>query len=103
MSRPPTSRRSKPSSATSSHAEVKRKVTAYITGSGLFAPEQSITNEELAERLGLEAEQIFKSSGIRRRRWAAQGTTTSSLAAHALRLALDDAGLKAEDVDYVLF
>jgi 3-oxoacyl-[acyl-carrier-protein] synthase-3 len=78
-------------------------VTAYITGSGLYAPEQSISNEEIAERLGLEAEQIFKSSGIRRRRWATQGTTTSSLAAEALKLALDDAGLRAEDIDYVLF
>ncbi|HEY0379214.1 MAG TPA: ketoacyl-ACP synthase III [Pyrinomonadaceae bacterium] len=78
-------------------------MTAYITGSGFFAPEQSISNEEIAERLGLEAEQIFKSSGIRRRRWAKSGTTTSSLAAEALKLALDDARLKPEDVDYVLF
>jgi len=78
-------------------------VAAYITGSGHYAPEQSISNEEIADRLGLEAEQIFKSSGIRRRRWAAKGTTTSSLAAEALKLALEDAGLKAEDVDYVLF
>lgn len=76
---------------------------AYITGTGLYAPEQSISNEELAERLGLAAEQIFKSSGIRRRRWATQGTTTSSLAAEALRLALEDAKLKPEDVDYLLF
>jgi 3-oxoacyl-[acyl-carrier-protein] synthase III len=69
----------------------------------MHVPEQSITNEELAGRLGLEAEQIFKSSGIRRRRWAAAGTTTSSLAASALRLAIEDAGLKHEDVDYLLF
>jgi len=78
-------------------------VKAYITGSGTHVPEQSISNEEIAERLGLEAEQIFKSSGIRRRRWAEKGTTTSSLAAEALRLALEDAKLKAEDVDYLLF
>ncbi|MDT4896804.1 MAG: 3-oxoacyl-[acyl-carrier-protein] synthase [Acidobacteriota bacterium] len=69
----------------------------------MYAPEQSISNEEIAEKLGLEAEQIFKSSGIRRRRWAASGTTTSSLAANALTLALEDAGLKAEDVDYLIF
>ena len=69
----------------------------------MFAPERSVSNEELAERLGLEAEQIFKSSGIRRRRWAAAGTTTSSLAAEALHLALEDAHLQAEDVDYLLF
>lgn len=78
-------------------------MTAYITGSGTHVPEQSIANEEIAARLGLEAEQIFKSSGIRRRRWAEKGTTTSSLAAEALRLALADAKLKAEDVDYLLF
>jgi 3-oxoacyl-[acyl-carrier-protein] synthase-3 len=78
-------------------------VKAYITGTGMFAPEQSISNEEIAERLGLEAEQIFKSSGIRRRRWAAEGTTTSSLASNALNLALEDAKLKAEEIDYLLF
>ena len=76
---------------------------AYITGTGTFVPDTSVSNEEIAERLGLEAEQIFKSSGIRRRRWATEGTTTSSLAAEALRRALEDARLKAEDVDYLLF
>lgn len=69
----------------------------------MMVPEGTLSNEELAERLGLEAEQIFKSSGIRRRRWAAAGTTTSSLAAEALRRALEDARLKPEDVDYLLF
>jgi 3-oxoacyl-[acyl-carrier-protein] synthase-3 len=69
----------------------------------MHVPEQTISNEELAGRLGLEAEQIFKSSGIRRRRWAAEGTTTSSLASRALEAALEDARLKTEDVDYLLF
>jgi 3-oxoacyl-[acyl-carrier-protein] synthase-3 len=78
-------------------------VKAYITGSGMYVPDPVITNEEIAERLGLEAEQIFKSSGIRRRRWAEKGTTTSSLAARALEHALEDAGIKPEDVDYLLF
>jgi 3-oxoacyl-[acyl-carrier-protein] synthase-3 len=69
----------------------------------MYVPEQSIANEEIAERLGLEPEQIFKSSGIRRRRWASKGTTTSSLAASALTLALTDARLQAADIDYLLF
>lgn len=69
----------------------------------MHVPEGAVSNEELAERLGLEAEQIFKSSGIRRRRWATAGTTTSSLAAAALTAALEDAKLQAEDVDYLLF
>ncbi|HEY0385826.1 MAG TPA: ketoacyl-ACP synthase III [Pyrinomonadaceae bacterium] len=76
---------------------------AYITGSGMSVPEGTVTNEELAERLGLDAEQIFKSSGIRRRRFAAPGTTTSSLAANALRTALEDARLDAAEIDYLIF
>ena len=69
----------------------------------MYAPEESVANEDLAGPLGLEPEQIFKSSGIRRRRRAAPGTTTSSLAARALAFALEDAGLEPEDLDYLLF
>jgi 3-oxoacyl-[acyl-carrier-protein] synthase-3 len=69
----------------------------------MYVPERVFSNEEIAARLGLTSEQIFKSSGIRRRRWADEGTRTSELAAHALRSALEDAGLEAKDVDYLLF
>jgi 3-oxoacyl-(acyl-carrier-protein) synthase III len=78
-------------------------VKAFITGSGASLPERVVSNEEIAERLGLDPAQIFKSSGIRRRHWAAPGTTTSSLAAAALSQALEGAGLAPTDVDYLLF
>jgi 3-oxoacyl-[acyl-carrier-protein] synthase III len=78
-------------------------VAALITGSGVSLPEAIVTNEELGPRLGLQPEQILKSSGIRRRRWAAAGTTTSQLAIVALRMALDDAALDAGQIDYLLF
>jgi 3-oxoacyl-[acyl-carrier-protein] synthase-3 len=76
---------------------------ALITGTGVYVPERVVSNEEIAERLGLAPEQIFKSSGIRRRRWADEGTRTSELAAHALGSALEDARLEAAGVDYLLF
>ena len=76
---------------------------AYITGTGMHAPERVVANEEIAERLGLTPEQIYKSSGIRRRRWAEPGTTTSALAAEALRRAIEDARVQTEDVDFLLF
>lgn len=76
---------------------------AFIVGSGIHLPERIVPNEEIAGSLGLEPEFIFKSSGIRRRRWAAPGTTTSSLASVALTHALDDAHVAAEEVDYLLF
>ncbi len=76
---------------------------AFIIGSGMAVPEPIVTNEEIAEKLGLTPEKIFKSSGIRRRRWAAEGTRTSSLACDALNHALKDAGITANDVDYLIF
>jgi 3-oxoacyl-[acyl-carrier-protein] synthase-3 len=74
----------------------------FIIGSGSYAPERVVSNEEIADALGLTPEQIFKSSGIRRRRWAAPGMTTSEMAAAALDRALKDAGCAPRDVDYLL-
>src|ERR1700687_4725393 len=76
---------------------------AYIVGSGVHLPERVVSNEEIADSLGLLPEYIFKSSGIRRRHWASPGVPTSSLASSALRLALEDAKLTPSDVDYLLF
>ena len=76
---------------------------AFIIGSGTCLPEKVVTNEEIAALLRLDPEQIFKSSGIRRRHWATSNVTTSSLAAEALRSALDDAALSADEVDYLIF
>jgi len=76
---------------------------AFIIGSGTAVPETIVSNEEIAERLGLTAEQIFKSSGIRKRRWVAPQETTSSLASAALNNALVNANLAAADIDYLIF
>ena len=78
-------------------------MSAFITGSASYLPEGVVTNEAIAARLGLDPEQIFKSSGIRRRCWAPSGTTTSSLATAALRVAIEDAALKIDQIDYLLF
>lgn len=78
-------------------------MSAFIIGSGTCLPETVVTNEEIAATLGLDPEQIFKSSGIRSRRWTKTGATTSSLAAEALSLALADCGLGPEAIDYLIF
>lgn len=78
-------------------------IKAFIKGSGMFVPDAVVTNEDLAEKLGLEPAQIFKSSGIRRRRWADAGTRTSSLAVAALHSALEAAATPAQEIDYLLF
>jgi 3-oxoacyl-[acyl-carrier-protein] synthase-3 len=78
-------------------------VEGYVISSGAYFPERIVTNEEIAGRLGLEPDYIFKLSGIRRRRWASPNETTSSLASAALGLALEGSMLTPEDIDYLLF
>jgi 3-oxoacyl-[acyl-carrier-protein] synthase-3 len=68
----------------------------------MFAPDNIVTNEDISERLSLDPEQIFRSSGIRRRRWANEGTPTSTLAAAALAAAFEDAALTSADIDYLV-
>lgn len=75
----------------------------FIVGSGMYVPDTVIENETIAPVLGLSPEQIYRSSGIRRRRWAGRGTPTSALACTALERALGDAGIKIGDIDYLLF
>lgn len=75
----------------------------FINGSGAFLPARVVSNQELSRQLDLDPARIFKSSGIRERRWAARGTTTSSLACEALKLAVDNASISLTDIDYLLF
>ncbi len=76
---------------------------AFIVGSGSYVPETMVSNESIAQSLGLNADEIFRSSGIRSRRWAAAGTKTSDLAVNALRAALQDADSSPEQIDYLIF
>ena len=75
---------------------------AYVIGSGVCLPDRVVTNEELAEKLGIEPERIHQSSGIKRRRWADPGTLTSALATRALAHAIADAKITANQIDYLL-
>lgn len=75
---------------------------AYIKATGAFVPERIVSNEEISPVLGLTPERIYRSSGIRNRRWALAGTRTSSMAAKALSCAFASASLRPESVDFLL-
>lgn len=74
-------------------------MNAFITATGSYLPAAVVTNEQVAERLGLTPEQIFRSCGIRERRWAAPGDITSALAVSALT----NTGVAADQIDYLIF
>ncbi len=77
-------------------------MSCYITGYGEALPDRVVTNAELAPLLGVAADWIEANSGIRERRWVEAGQATSDLAVAAVRDALNDAGTRAEDVEYLI-
>jgi 3-oxoacyl-[acyl-carrier-protein] synthase-3 len=75
---------------------------AVITGWGYYAPSRVMTNADLEKIVDTSDEWITTRTGIKERRIAADGETTSSLAARAARAALDKARLRAQDVQLVV-
>lgn len=75
---------------------------AVVTGVGHYLPERIVPNSEFEATLDTSDEWIRARSGIERRHFAAEGETTSQLAANAARAALADAGLEADDIDAIV-
>ncbi len=76
--------------------------SAGIVGLGTALPERRVSSAEIAARLGVSAEWIERRTGIREHRSAAPGQRVSDLAADAGRIALEDAGLDAAEIDLLL-
>jgi 3-oxoacyl-[acyl-carrier-protein] synthase III len=74
-----------------------------IIGSGLHVPGRPVTNHDLARVMDTNDAWIRQRTGIGQRHFAAAGEGPADLAVPAARLALESAGLGAEDIDYVLF
>jgi 3-oxoacyl-[acyl-carrier-protein] synthase III len=79
---------------------VTRRSVMLATGSAL--PERIVTNEELAEQVGLSPSAITARTGIRCRRWAAPTQATSDLALRAAEAALKQAGCDGRELDAVI-
>ena len=75
---------------------------AVVRGVGHYLPDRVVPNSELSALVDTSDEWIRSRSGIERRRFAAEGQTTSDLATLAARAALADAGLEAADIDVIV-
>src|SRR3954471_21677796 len=71
---------------------------AAITGVSGYVPELRVTNAELAARLDTSDDGIVSRTGIRERRSAALGETTSTMGAEAVRRLMAQRGLGPDDV-----
>jgi 3-oxoacyl-[acyl-carrier-protein] synthase III len=76
--------------------------TEFIS-TGFYVPDQVITNDMMTQWMETSDEWIRTRTGIQERRWAREGQFTSDLALEATKIALDRAGMKASDLDCIVF
>lgn len=74
----------------------------FIQGIGSYAPDNIVTNEDLAKTMDTSDAWIQTRTGIRERRIAPAGMQTSDLAVEAGRRAIQDAGLQPQDIDLII-
>lgn len=77
-------------------------IHARITGTGSYAPKKVITNHDLEKLVDTSDEWITERTGIKERRIAEKGQSTSDLAYEAAHKALKAAKLPAQDLDLIL-
>ncbi|HRT05936.1 MAG TPA: 3-oxoacyl-ACP synthase, partial [Kiritimatiellia bacterium] len=77
------------------------KIYAAIAGVGHYAPEKVLTNADLEKMVETSDEWIQTRTGIRERRIAAAGETSSAMGTAAARLALERAGIAPADVEAI--
>jgi 3-oxoacyl-[acyl-carrier-protein] synthase-3 len=75
---------------------------SVIAGTGSSLPKRRVDNEELAQQVDTSDQWIVERTGIRSRYIAGQGETTATLATEAARLALENAGISASEVDLIV-
>lgn len=75
-----------------------------ITGVGRYLPEKVVTNNDLAQMMDTSDEWIRERSGIEERRFFELGKdTTANMGTRAALMALKNAGLQPDDVDFIVF
>lgn len=77
-------------------------IRSVVQGCGSYLPERVVTNDDLSRQMDTSDDWIRQRTGIRQRHIAADGEFTSHLATKASQRALDNAGLKASDLDLIV-
>jgi 3-oxoacyl-[acyl-carrier-protein] synthase-3 len=77
-------------------------MSCYISSVGAALPDRIVANDEIAKLLEVEPGWIEANSGIKERRWIDPNQATSDLAVGAVRSSLENAGLTADQIDYLI-
>jgi 3-oxoacyl-[acyl-carrier-protein] synthase III len=83
---------------------MKHMRNSKIAGLGYFVPETVVSNKELESLMDTNDEWITERTGIKERRWAKKGEDTSaSMGYNAAVKALENAGMEASEIDFIVF
>ena len=75
-----------------------------IAGLGYYVPENIVSNNDLLKFMDTSDEWIIERTGIRERRYANRtGETTTTMGVKAAEIAIERAGITAQDVDFIIF
>ncbi len=75
-----------------------------IAGVGHYVPKNIFTNNDLLKYMDTSDEWIQERSGIKERRYADRyGETTTTMGVEAAKIAIERAGLAAQDIDFIIF
>jgi 3-oxoacyl-[acyl-carrier-protein] synthase-3 len=78
-------------------------IHSRIVGTGAHLPQKIVTNSDLEKIMDTTDEWIRTRTGIERRHIAAENETTVDLAEQAARRAIEAAGLRPEEIDFIAF
>ena len=75
-----------------------------IAGIGYYVPKNVFTNEDLKKYMDTSDEWIQERTGIKERRYAdREGETTTTMGVEAATIAIERAGITAQDIDFIVF
>jgi 3-oxoacyl-[acyl-carrier-protein] synthase-3 len=77
-------------------------IYSKIAGTGRYLPERILTNADVEKLVDTSDEWIRTRTGVERRHVADESQTTSDLCVEAARIAMDDAGVSADDIDLII-
>jgi 3-oxoacyl-[acyl-carrier-protein] synthase-3 len=79
-------------------------LNSKIAGIGMYVPEQVFTNEQLTKYMDTSDEWIRERTGIKERRFAKRiGETTATMGIEAAKIAMERAGVTAQEIDFIVF
>ena len=78
--------------------------TSKIAGIGYYIPTNKITNNDLKQYMDTSDEWIQERTGIKERRYAHRTEeTTTTMGVEAAKIAIERAGITAQDIDFIVF